>query len=149
MCDDWSPKKAGRPLFGTACFGKVLQGGGLNSYLQRGRSRARRWILVIATRRLRGSRSGPCIGHQPDIHAAVLGATTSCFIRLDRLILAQPDQINLVGWNALLGRQVLNHRIGAALAQIVVVLRAANRVGRALDRNDVSLGSGDAGSKLI
>src|ERR1039458_5323114 len=119
----------------------------VNLYLQRRRIRTRRRSLVAG--RLRWGRSRPGVGHQADIHAAVLGAAAGSFIRLDRLILAQPDQINLVARNVLLRSQVLNHRIGAALAQIVVVLCAAHRVGRALYRDDVSLDSGNAGGKLV
>src|SRR6266851_1105747 len=114
--------------------------------LIRRRIRARRRRVAG---RLRRCRSGPSIGHQADIHAAVLGTAVGSLIRLHRLVLTQPDQINLVGRNTLLRRQILNHSIGAALAQIVVVLFAAHRVGRALDCDDVSLGRGDAGGKLV
>src|ERR1700687_1126014 len=115
--------------------------------LQGWRSCARRPSLVAG--RLRWGRSGPSIGHQANIHAAILGATAGSFIGLDRLILTQPDLINLVGRNALLRSQVLNHSIGTALAQIVVVLWTAHRVGRAFNRDDVSLGSRNAGRQLV
>src|SRR4029077_5909472 len=112
-------KKSGRPQWG-GLSSKVLRGGGGNLCLQRRRSRASRRSLIAG--RLLWRRTRARIGHQPNIHAAVLGPTGASFIRLDRLILAQPDQINLVGRNALLRSQILDHSIGPALAQIVVVL---------------------------
>src|SRR6202163_1570279 len=139
-------KKSGRPQWGDLVW-QSPPGRRENLCLQRRRSCVRRRSLVLGC--LRWVRSLASICHQADIHAAVLCATIAGFIGLDRPILAQPDQINLVGRNALLRRQVLNHSIGAALAQIVVVLRGAHRVGRALYGNDVSLGSGDTGGQLV
>src|SRR5262249_38021344 len=46
-------------------------------------------------------------------------------------------------------RQVLNHRVGTALAEIVVVFRAAYRVGAAFHGDDVALGRGDTGRELV
>src|SRR6202795_643601 len=139
-------KKSGRPQWGDLVW-QSPPGRRENLCLQRRRSCVRRRSLVLGC--LRWVRSLASICHQADIHAAVLGATIAGFIGLDRLILAQPDQINLVGRNALLCSQVLNHSIGTALAQIVVVLRCAHRVGRAFYRDDVSLGSGNAGGQLV
>src|SRR5882762_11331553 len=141
-----APKKSGRPQMERPGLAKSSGEEG-KLILQRRRSCARRRSLIAG--RLRWGRPLASIGHQPNIHTAVLGATVASLVGLDRLILAQPDQINLVGRNALLRSQVLNYSIGTALAQIVVVFRGAHRVGRALYRNDVSLGSGNAGGQLV
>src|SRR5262252_3778024 len=52
------------------------------------------------------------VRHQADIHAAVLGASISRVVLGCVFVLAQADQINLVGRNAL-GREILHHGISA------------------------------------
>ena len=49
------------------------------------------------------------------------------------------DQENLVRGNAVLVRQVLNDGIGAALAELIVVIGRAGGIGVALDLDDVVL----------
>ena len=49
----------------------------------------------------------------------------------------------------MLRSQVLNHGIGTALAESVVVFRVAYRVRTAFDRNDVTLGAGHVSGELI
>ena len=79
---------------------------------------------VVATGRVR---------HQANIDPAILrrGPRRSCSTH--RLILAQADQVNLVCRNVVLRRQILNHGIRAALAQIVIVVGRTNRIGSAFD----------------
>src|SRR6266404_3277482 len=68
------------------------------------------------------------VGHQADVHAAVLGAAGSGAVGGDRLVFAQADQENLVRGHVRLRRQVLDHGRGAPLAQIVVVVLVADGV---------------------
>ncbi len=55
------------------------------------------------------------------------------------LSLPKSDQENLVRGNAVLLRQVLNDGIGAALAELIVVVGRTGRIGVALDLHDVVL----------
>src|SRR5271157_2471868 len=88
------------PTTGTAWFGEVLRGGGKT--LHRWRLRARRRSR-IGFRRLSWSLAGG-VGHQANLHAAILGAAFGGLVRLDRLIFAQPDQKDLVGRDVLFRR---------------------------------------------
>src|SRR6266849_10431150 len=72
-----------------------------------------------SVRRLRWCCAGG-VRHQVHIHPAILLPAFGSLVRLNRLILAEADQINLVGRDLLLRRQVLNDRVGAALAEVVV-----------------------------
>ena len=84
-----------------------------------------RWRSWCWRCRLGGGRTIDRIGHQADIHAAVLGSTITGLVRIHRLVLAQTDQIDLVGRDAVLRSQVLNHGISTTLAKTVVVVRVA------------------------
>src|ERR1700689_764144 len=151
---DWSSleylpaKKAGRSG-GEALSGLVskLLGGRRKSI----RSRLhRRWtILPGRCGRRRLCRVAYSIGHQADIYAAVIGAARFRVVRLDRLVLAQPDHVNLMGGDVVLRCQVLNHGVRAALAQIVVVIGRSHGIGATFQRNNVALGAGDIAGQLI
>src|SRR5260370_2765528 len=77
--------------------------------------------------RFRRCRSGPTIGHQADIHTAVLGTALGSFIPLHRLLPIRPALRNILCRHALLPRQILNHSIGAALAPVLVLPLPAPR----------------------
>ena len=77
---------------------------------------------------LRRSRCLARVGHQTYIHTAILSATFPSLIALDRLIFTQPNQIHLVGRNAVLRSQVLNHGVGTTLTEVVVVILAADGI---------------------
>src|SRR5690348_4226676 len=108
--------------------------------LSRRTGRRRRLLLLLAL-------SG--IGHQANIHAAILGAPGSRLVGGHRFVLAQADQVNLVGRNVVLGGKVLDDRVSAAIAQAVVVLLAADSVRTAFHGNDVALGLGNLGAQFI
>ena len=74
------------------------------------------------------------VRHETNVDAAVLGATVSSFVGLHRVILAQSDEINLVGRDALLRSQILNHSVGPTLAQVVVVVGSPDRIGSAFNQ---------------
>ena len=52
-------------------------------------------------------------------------------------------------WRNVLFRQVLHHGFGPALAESIVVSRAANRVGAALHHHYVAFGVGNVGNQLV
>src|ERR1700730_2638989 len=56
------------------------------------------------------------VAHQVHIDTAILTPALSGLVRLDRLVLAQSDYVNLVGRDAVLRGQILNHSSGTALA---------------------------------
>ncbi len=57
------------------------------------------------------------------LHAPIFLPPLRRIVRRHILVLADPDQVKPPRRNAVLRRQVLHHRVGAALAQLVVVLR--------------------------
>src|SRR5205085_3321167 len=59
------------------------------------------------------------------------------------------NQVNLMRWNVVLRSQVLDHRVRTALAQAVVVVFTANRVGCAFHSDDVALGVLNVSRELI
>src|SRR5581483_9984128 len=89
------------------------------------------------------------VGHQPDTHAAVGGAPFTGLVVLDRLVLAQTDQVDLVGRNVVFRSEILDDRVGAAFAQVIVVIGGAGGIGAALYGNDVPLGIGNVGRQLV
>src|SRR2546423_1559864 len=93
------PKKKAPPLGGNGLCWRSPPGRRENR-LHRRRSRriSRAWLLC-RSRCLAG------VGHQTHIHAAILSATFPSLIALDRLIFSQPNQIDLVGGNAVLRSQ--------------------------------------------
>src|SRR5579864_1852722 len=109
--------------------------------LHRRRSRTRR------RRRLLLTYNG--VGHQANVHAAVRGAAITSLVVLDRLVLAQSDQINLVGGNVVFRTELLDHRIRTALAQAIVVICWPDRIRSTLDRNDVALGVGHGSREFV
>src|SRR4051812_42274535 len=76
------------------------------------------------------------IGHQTDVHTAVLRPAAVSLVRRHWFVLAQPDHVELVGGNVVVLRQVLDHHVGALLAQDVVRVLAANGVSSALNFNN-------------
>jgi hypothetical protein len=123
---------------------------GLVSELLRGGGKSIRPSTTSTTeysgRSLRASPAGRVayrVGHQAHIYAAIVGAARFRLVRLERLVLAQPDHVNLMCRNVVLRSQILNHGVRAALAQIVVVLGRAHGIRAAFERNDVSLGAGE------
>ena len=72
-------------------------------------------------RRLRGVVARG-IRHQANIHAAVLGAAFRVLFVSTGLSLPRPITYILWAGTLCLRRQVLNHRIRAALAEIIVVI---------------------------
>src|SRR4029077_21095774 len=107
------------------------------------------WRSWCWRRLLRGRRTIDRIGHQADINAAVLSSTITGLVRLNWLVLAQTNQIDLVGRDAVLRCQVLNHGISATLAESVVVICIACRVSAALDGNNVALCIGYIRCQLV
>src|SRR5208282_6264954 len=103
----------------------------------------RRWIILSRRRwrRRRLVRIAHGVGHQAYVHAAIIGAALSCFVRLHRLVFAQPDHINLVRGHVVFRGQILNHGIRPPLAQIIVVLGRSHGVRASFQRNDVTLGA--------
>ena len=89
------------------------------------------------------------VRHEPNINAPILRATICGLVGLNRLVLAKPNQIDLVGRHAVLRCQVLNDCIRAALAEVIVVGRATDRIRSTFDRDDVALGVGDIRRHLI
>src|SRR5439155_3262721 len=108
--------------------------------LHRRRSRVRARLLRSCARSVR---------HQAHIHAAVGCAAFAGLVFFDRLVLAQPDHVNLVGWNVVFRAEVLNHRASAAFTQTVVVVRWTDRVGSTFHGDDVTLGVGHCLSQLV
>src|SRR5882762_9235660 len=94
----------------------------------------RRGNLVGASRRRRRRscrlsgwrRIGSRVRHQANIYAAVLGTTFSCLIRIQWLVFAQSDHINLMGGDIVLNSQILDYRVGAAFAESIVVVSIAD-----------------------
>ncbi len=84
--------------------------------------------------------ASPRIRQQPHLDAPVLLASFRGRVRSHFLVLADADQVEAVRGNPILRRQVLHHRIGAALAQVIVVLGRPGRVGSACDFENVALG---------
>ena len=82
----------------------------------------RRRVLWPAQRLAAAGVASACVRHQANIHAAVLGAAFASLVDSTRLVLAQSDHINLVSGHVVLGGQILNHGIGAAFAEIIVVV---------------------------
>src|SRR5579864_9554533 len=80
--------------------------------------------------------------HQSNVHAPVSSAAITGLVVLDRLVLAQSDQINLVGGNVVFRAEILDHRIRAALTQAIVIVCRPDRIRSTFDRNDVALGVG-------
>src|SRR5260370_2053835 len=107
--------------------------------------------LALASRRRSGRLTVLAlrVRHKANIHAAIVGTAGCSFIRLYRLVLAQSDDINLVRGHVVLRGQVLDHGIGAALAQIVVVIGRTDGVTSALQRDNLTLRARDAASELI
>src|SRR5262249_15636702 len=93
--------------------------------------------LLLSRLRLRGSRFLDIVRHQANVHATVLRTTGIGLVRSYRLILPQSDQIKLGGRNAVVLGELLDNRLGAFLAQFVVHIGAADRVGSAGDGQDV------------
>src|SRR5207244_8360869 len=89
------------------------------------------------------------IGHQAHAHAAVGRTAFAGLVFLDRLVFAQPNQIDLVGWNVVFRAEVLNYGRRTALAQTVVVVCGADGIRAAFHRDDVTLGVGDGGAQLV
>src|SRR5579862_5804370 len=88
--------------------------------------------------RLRRGAAGS-VGHQFHIHPAIHSTAVPRLVRVDWLILAQANLINLVGWDLVLRRQILNYGIGAALTEAIVVIRRTDGIRTALDGDDVAL----------
>jgi len=76
----------------------------------------RRVVLARSGRRRSVAAHG--VGHKPDIDATIVGTPRGGLVRLNRLVFAEADHIDLVSGHVVLGGQVLDHRVGAALAQI-------------------------------
>src|SRR5689334_13245716 len=115
------------PTAGTYCFRLLLTAGSRGAGL----------------RRLRKT-----VAHQSHVDTAVLCATGGTSVLRNRIVLAQSDQENLVRGYVVLLRQVLDHGIGAALAELVVVISGAGRVGVSLDLNYVVLLVLELGGKV-
>src|SRR5271165_3334118 len=62
------------------------------------------------------------VGHQTYIHAAVLGAARGARVLSNRVVLAESDQEDTERRNVVLLRQVPDHGIGPALAELIIVL---------------------------
>ena len=82
-------------------------------------ARGRRSSLVVAGSRVR---------HQADIDATIVGATSGSLVRLHRLVFAEADYVDLVRGYVVFRSEVLNHGVRTPLAQIVVIIRRANRI---------------------
>src|ERR1700730_14938424 len=103
-----SNKKAGRSGGGNERpVGEVLRGGG-ETLLHR-----RRISLSAGGR---GALIALRVAHQVHIDPAILTPALSGLVRLNRLVLAQSNDVNLVGRDGVLRGQILNHSIGTALA---------------------------------
>src|ERR1019366_2550434 len=89
------------------------------------------------------------IGQQCDIDAAVLCATGGILVFRDWIVLAQPEDVDAVGRNAVLRCQILDHGIGPAPTQLVVVFGRTDSIGVTLHLNDVVLLPGDLLRKLV
>jgi len=87
--------------------------------------------------------------HQTNVDTAILSPAFRCLIGLDRLILTDADQVNLVSRDIVLRREILNHRTGAALAQIIVVIGGTDRVRSAFQGHDVTLRVGNFRGQFV
>ena len=84
-----------------------------------------------------------------NIHPTILGSSRGAGVLRHRIVLAQSDQENLVRGHVVLLRQILNHGIGAALAELVVVVGRTGRIGVALNLHDVVLLALDLLRKIV
>src|ERR1700709_442978 len=66
------------------------------------------------------------IGHQLYFDATVLSASCGSLVVGDCIVLTNPDEIKLVRGDVVLRREIVDNRIGAALAQLIVVLSVPN-----------------------
>jgi len=96
---------ASRSRFATA-YKKAAPGSGLANPLAG--SQGESTTLLLRRIWLRGLLRN-YVGHQANVHPTILGATLGRLVIGDRLILAQPDHVNLVCRHIVLGRQVLDH----------------------------------------
>src|SRR5271156_4112576 len=82
-------------------------------------------LVVCRNRELAGLWSGGGlaghVGKQLNFDSPVFGAPGSGRVWCDFLILANTDQIKLVRRHVVLRGQILNHGLGTALAEIVVI----------------------------
>src|SRR5690242_1166018 len=99
----------------SGLVGEVLRGGGQTFRLHRrvAGARGRSCRLSVVTHG---------VGHEADVDAAVVGASGGRLVGLNWLVFAEADHINLVSRHVVFGREVLNHRIGAALTEVIVVV---------------------------
>ena len=88
------------------------------------------------------------VRQQLNLHAAVLLAAFGGVVIGNGVVLANADQVEAMRGNVVLRCQVLHHSIGAALAQIVVVLGRSGRVGPAGDFKNVALRRASCPAKL-
>ena len=89
------------------------------------------------------------VREQLNLHAAVLLAAVRRAVVCNGVVLADADQVEPVRGNVVLRGQILHHRIGAALAQVIVVLRRSGRVGSTRHFENVALGRAQLPSKAV
>src|SRR6266566_8377700 len=106
--------KKGRSTVMERPVGEVLRGGGKR--LHRRRSR-----VAAGTRLLR--RCSGRVRHQTNVDTAVCGAAFAGLVFLRGLVLAEPDNVDLVRRNVVLRTEILDHRVGTAFTETVVVIR--------------------------
>src|ERR1035437_4531618 len=82
------------------------------------------------------SRLGRAVRHQGYVHATVLGPPRGAGVHGYGIVLAQTNQVNLVRRNVIFLGEVLDDGVGAALAELIVVIRRPNRIGVAFNLND-------------
>src|SRR4051812_524593 len=96
-----------------------------------------RWLLVLL--RPVGVAADGC-GHLIGaehlyFNAAILSAGGAVLSLVRRFVFAQPDHVNPVDRNVVLGDEVVDHGVGALAAQFLVILLRPGRIGIALDRD--------------
>src|SRR5664280_551315 len=87
---------------------------------------------------LRG-RSRLVVRHQGYVHATGCGPPGGAGVHGCGIVLAQTNQVNLVRRNVIFLGEVLDDGVGAALAELVVVISRSDRIGVAFNLNDIVL----------
>ena len=89
------------------------------------------------------------VGHELDVNTAILRPSFGRAVAGNFFIFAESGDVNLVSRNVVLGREVLNDCRGSHLAELVVVLCAANGIGSTLELDYVSFGVWNVVAELI
>src|SRR5579863_3358955 len=100
--------------------------------------------LVGSASGARGAGAGRILGRvrqHVDLDAAILLAILPGIVGSDFLVLADANEVEAAGGDVVLGGEVLHHGVRATLAEVVVVVVGADRVGSSSDFEDVVFGT--------